>query len=400
MRISTAQMFNQTSSSVLKHQSNANEILGQISSGKKVSTAGDAPVAAIAIDNIKQQSTQAEQYISNIDIATGRLSVTESTLGSIENLVQSMRDKMLQGVNGSLSDLDRQALTDELTSSLEQLVDLANTKDSAGNSIFSGFKTDVTPFAFDSNGDMHYSGDAGVRETLIASESTLATNIAGDSVFMKVPNAMGDYSADYSSAQQGTFSVTSAKISDSTTHTSGQYQYDFIDNGLGGLDLDVTDPSGSVTRLTNIDATQPMTLNGLTVQLEGAPLGGDSVMLNPESSSNLFDNLSDMITLLDTGEAVNSPQGQATFNQLLNNIDSGQAQLALGRSQAGNDLNALDNAKDVHINTQLVNTSALSLLEDLDIASAITEFEKQQLSLNAASQLFSRVNAVSLFDYL
>ncbi|WP_299008954.1 flagellar hook-associated protein FlgL [uncultured Shewanella sp.] len=400
MRISTAQMFNQTSSSVLKHQSNANEILGQISSGKKVSTAGDAPVAAIAIDNIKQQSTQAEQYISNIDIATGRLSVTESTLGSIENLVQSMRDKMLQGVNGSLSDLDRQALTHELTSSLKQLVNLANTKDSAGNSIFSGFNTDVTPFAFDSNGEIHYSGDAGVRETLIAPESTLATNIAGDTVFMKVPNTMGDYSAEYSSVQQGSFNVVSAKVSDSSLHTSGQYQYDFIDNGAGGLNLDITDPSSSVTRLTNIDTTQPITHNGLTVQLQGTPMAGDSVTLNPESSNNLFDNLSNMISLLESGEAVNSPQGQAEFNQLLNNIDSGQAQLAVGRSQAGNDLNALEKAKDVHINTQLVNTSALSLLEDLDIASAITEFEKQQLSLNAASQLFSRVNAVSLFDYL
>lgn len=400
MRVSTAQMFNQTSSSVLKHQSNTSEILGQISSGKKVSSAGDAPVAAIAIDNIKQQNNQVEQYLSNIDTATGRLSVTESTLGSVENLVQSMRDKMLQGVNGSLSDLDRQALTDELRVSLDLLVNLANTKDSAGNSIFSGFNTDMTPFAFDSNGNMNYSGDPGVRETFIAPDQTLATNIAGDSVFMNVPNAMGDYSATYDATQQGTFSVTSAKISDSTAHTSGQYQYDFIDNGSGGLDIDVTDSSGTVTRMSNVDTTQPITLNGLTVQLEGIPVAGDTVNLTPDASANLFDSLSNMITLLETGDSVNTASGQAEFNQLLNNIDSGQAQLALGRSQAGNDLNALDKAKDVHIDTQLVNTSALSLLEDLDIASAITEYEKQQLSLNVVSQLFSEVNSVTLFDYL
>ncbi|WP_299495203.1 flagellar hook-associated protein FlgL [uncultured Shewanella sp.] len=400
MRISTAQMFNQTSSSVLKHQSNTNDILGQISSGKKVSTAGDAPVAAIAIDNLKQQSTQAEQYISNIDMATGRLSVTESTLGSIENVVQSMRDKMLQGVNGSLSDLDRQALTDELRVSLDQLVNLANTKDSAGNSIFSGFNTDVTPFAFDSMGNINYSGDVGVRETFIAPNRTLATNITGDSVFMNVPNAMGDYSATYDAAQQGSFSVKSAQISDSATHISGQYQYEFIDNGSGGLDLDVTDSFGTVTRMSQVDTTQPITLNGLTVQLEGTPVAGDTVTLNPNTNANLFDSLSDMITLLETGEGVNSPSGQAEFTQLLNNIDSGQGLLALGRSQAGNDLNALDKAKDVHIDTQLINTSALSLLEDVDIASAITEYEKQQLSLNAVSQLFGEVNSVSLFDYL
>ena len=47
-----------------------------------------------------------------------------------------------------------------------------------------------------------------------------------------------------------------------------------------------------------------------------------------------------------------------------------------------------------------MNTSALSLLEDLDYASAITEFEKQQLALNAVSSVFSKVGSVSLFDYI
>ncbi|MGB6136016.1 MAG: flagellar biosynthesis protein FlgL, partial [Shewanella sp.] len=76
MRISTGQMFQQSTNSILEKQSATNSIMGQISSGKRVETAGDDPVAAIAIDNLKQKNTLVEQYEKNIDYATNRLGLT------------------------------------------------------------------------------------------------------------------------------------------------------------------------------------------------------------------------------------------------------------------------------------------------------------------------------------
>lgn len=86
--------------------------------------------------------------------------------------------------------------------------------------------------------------------------------------------------------------------------------------------------------------------------------------------------------------------------QILNNIDSGVNQMSSARSVAGNNLKAVERYKDTHTEEKVVNTSALSLLEDLDYASAITEFEKQQLALNAVSNVFSKVGSVSLFDFI
>lgn len=400
MRISTAQMFNQTTTNVMKSQSATSKIMEQLATGKKVSTAGDDPVAAIGIDNLKQQGAVVDQFIKNIDYASNRLAVSESKIGNAENVVESMREQMLRSVNGTLSDADRQTIADEMRGSLEELLSIANSKDESGNSLFGGFKTNSEPFAFDNNGKVVYSGDSGIRDSVVASGVTVGSNIPGDSVFMNAANAIGDYSVNYSSTQQGSFSVESAMITDPTLPVAGNYTFDFVDNGAGGLDVNVTDSAGTVTTIPNFDATQPLTVDGIELQLKGTPEVGDTFELAPEQNSNIFDTLNSAIALLEDGGKLNSPQGQAEMAQLLNNVSSGQEQMATSRSVAGNSLKSLENYTSTHKEEQLVNQSALSLLEDLDYAEAITEFEKQQMSLNAVSSVFSKVGSMSLFDYL
>jgi flagellar hook-associated protein 3 FlgL len=240
MRISTGQMFQQSTNSILEKQSATNSIMGQISSGKRVETAGDDPVAAIAIDNLKQKNTLVEQYEKNIDYATNRIGLAESKIGSTESLMDSMREQLLRGANGSLSSNERQMIADEMRASLEELLSITNSQDESGNYIFAGNKTNSQPFAFDTNGEIVYSGDSGVRKSVVASGITIATNVPGDTAFMNAPNPLGDYGVNYLSSQQGDFNLTGANITDETSHISDIYTFTFIDNG-SGVDLQVTD---------------------------------------------------------------------------------------------------------------------------------------------------------------
>lgn len=400
MRISTAQMFQQTTSSVLKGQSSINSIMEQMISSKKVNTAGDDPVAAVGIDNLNQHSSVIDQFIKNIDYASNRLANSENQIGNAETLVETMREQMLRSINGTLSDADRQAIADEMHGSLEQLLSIANSKDESGNSLFSGFNTDTTPFSFDATGSIVYSGDDGVREAVVGSGVTVGSNIPGDSVFMNAENALGDFSVNYLASQQGHFSVVSTEINDASVAVAGDYSIDFIDNQGGGLDVNVTDSNGDVTSIKDFDATQPLAVNGIEIQLKGTPEAGDRIELAPAQTSNVFDVLHSAITLLEDGGKLNSAQGQAEMAQLLGNVTSGQEQMGSSRSVAGNSLKSLESFTDSHKEEQLINQSALSLLEDLDYAEAITEFEKQQMSLNAVSSVFSKVGSLSLFDYL
>ncbi|WP_218997518.1 flagellar hook-associated protein FlgL [Shewanella algae] len=401
MRISTSQMYQQNLNSILQKQTDTNRILEQLSSGKKVNTAGDDPVAAIGIDNLYQQNALVQQYLKNVDYSKNRLSLAESKLGSAETLVTGIREQMLRAVNGTLGPSERQTIADEMRSSLDELLSIANTQDESGNYLFAGYNTDTQPFAFDASGNMVYSGDSGVRDALVAQGVAMGTNIPGDSAFMNAANALGDYGVNYLAPQTGEFRVLSAKISPPGSHVADTYTFNFTDNGAGGVDLQVLDSGGTaVANVANFDASNPVSFNGIEVKLDGTPAGGDSFTMEPKVEVPIFDTIQQAITLLEDPDLVNTPNGQAELAQLLDNLDSGMTQLGVARGVAGNSLKSLESYSSNHAEEELVNKSALSLLEDLDYAAAITEFQKQQLALNAVSNVFSRVGSVSLFDFI
>jgi flagellar hook-associated protein 3 FlgL len=401
MRISTAQVFNQNITSVLEKQTANAKILDQLSSGKRVNTAGDDPVAAIGIDNLNQKNALLEQYLKNVDYASNRLSLSESKLGSAESMTTSIREQMLRGVNGGISASERQMIADELRGSLKELLAIANSKDESGNYVFGGYNIHTQPFAFDNTGAMVYSGDSGIRTSVIAQGVTVATNIPGDSAFMNAPSGLGDYGVNYLASQQGDFRVTSAKIANAAAHIPDTYAFNFIDNGAGGVNLEVRDSGAAlVTSVANFDASNTVSFNGLAVKLEGKPLAGDSFSMAPVSAVSIFDTINQAISLLEDPNLVNTPQGKSQLAQLLNNFDSGVNQLSIARSVSGNNFKSIESYAAGHEEEKVVNTSALSMLEDLDYASAITEFEKQQLALNAVSQVFGRVGSASLFDFI
>ena len=396
MRISTAQMFNQSITSVLDKQSSTSKILDQLSSGKKVNTAGDDPVAAIGIDNLNQKNALVDQFLKNIDYATGRLANSESRLGNAETLVGSVREQVMRAVNGSLTDNDRQMVADEMKASLEELLAIANTKDESGNYLFSGFSTDTMPFAFDAAGQIVYGGDNGSRETVVASGVTLATNVPGDTAFMNAANGMGDYSVNYLPSQVGGFKVDSAKIVNPALHIPDTYSFTMV-----GADLEVRDSSNVlVTTEVGFDPVNPVSFNGIEVKLDGLPVAGDSFSITEQPTVSIFDTISSAISLIEDPNRTNTPEGMAQLAQILNNVDSGIKQISSARGMAGNNLKSVESYSSTHDDEKLINSSALSMLEDLDYASAITEFEKQQLALNAVSSVFSKVGSTSLFDYI
>lgn len=101
MRISTSQMFTQNTNNILQKQTETAKLLEQLSSGKKVNTSGDDPVAALGIDNLNQQQALVDQFLKNIDYAKNHLGIAESKLGSAEELVTGLREQILRGVNGA-----------------------------------------------------------------------------------------------------------------------------------------------------------------------------------------------------------------------------------------------------------------------------------------------------------
>ena len=134
MRISSLQIFNIADSSMAKMNQQVVATQEQMSTGKRVLTPADDPVAATKIMQITQELAGIEQYNKNIDIARNTLALEEAALSTVTNLIQRTQELAVAAANtATLSVNEYQIMAREVDEQLKELVNLVNTKNANGD---------------------------------------------------------------------------------------------------------------------------------------------------------------------------------------------------------------------------------------------------------------------------
>ena len=163
MRIATLQSFNLGLNAILDAQASVNKTQQQVSSGRRVLTPADDPIASTKILQLQQDLAQRDQYDRNMTAADNRLKLEESSLESITEALTRLQELTVNAGSGTLTITDRQAISAEIGQLEDQLASLFNTKDPNGEFIFGGFKGATQPFQQKENGRYEYQGDEGQR---------------------------------------------------------------------------------------------------------------------------------------------------------------------------------------------------------------------------------------------
>lgn len=182
MRISTQQIFEIGSTRMVDLQSRLQKTQEQIASGRRIQSPSDDPVAATRVLDVTQSQTLNKQYGVNRQYATNTLSQVEVTLGGVTELLKDVKDAVITAGNGTLGDNERGFLATELGGRLQQLLGLANTRDSAGNYLFSGFQSHTPPFVQTATGAT-YQGDLGQQKMQVDASRQMAVSSPGSIVF-------------------------------------------------------------------------------------------------------------------------------------------------------------------------------------------------------------------------
>lgn len=171
-------------------QQNINTNVQEMSTGRDVNSLGDNPSAAAALVENQTQSAQTDQFLQNINNVQGLLQVGDSTMSSAVNLMTQAISLGVEGANGTLSDSDRQAIAQQMSGILQQMVGLANLT-YQGNYVFAGTADQTKPFTVDSTSSdgVTYDGNTSVNSIEYASGQSLAINVPGSQIFT---NANGD----------------------------------------------------------------------------------------------------------------------------------------------------------------------------------------------------------------
>ncbi len=90
----------------------------------------------------------------------------------------------MQGNNGTASPGDRAAIAAEIDQLLEQLLALANTRDSNGEYLFGGLQRADAPFRDTGGGAFSYDGDDIQRQLQVSEDRRIADADTGQDIFM------------------------------------------------------------------------------------------------------------------------------------------------------------------------------------------------------------------------
>jgi len=502
VRISTQTFFQRNTTSILENQAQVSQLNVKLAEGKRVLVAADDPVAAASIQRLKQTISVNTQYVKNIEVADAANAQEESTLGQMVNILQRVRELMVSAGDGiySLENLD--TVAQELEELKEELVGLGNTRDGNSEYIFAGFDVDSQPFQVNEFGTVEFFGDKGIRELQVGSGVDAAINDSGFDLLMNLSSGNGSFNSTIGANNTGSGVIEQGVVFDpalASVFQGEEYSIHMTDPGAGQptqysvysieaasvagnatvklAGVDLNDPSianvnpagvypnvGSSVNVaffatatpgefevqingqtslpaiydSNIATAQQVTIDGMTIEVEGIPVATDSYQVNkytaptqyyqdqsiefngvrtklkgepldkdvftlsPSSNTDIFATIQSAIDALripgdtDTQEAVRLTQ----LNMAQLQLDSGLDNVVNTRSRVGARMQTLLNQTSISEEFKLVSQKAMSRLEDLDMAQAISDLQLEQTSLEVAQQTFVQLQRLNLFDLI
>lgn len=413
MRLSTLQSYNKGLDSILNNQREVNKTQQQVSTGLRVLTPSDDPIAATKILQLQQDQALRDQFGKNMTGAEGRLKLEETQLASITDNLISIRELTIQAGDGAYSLTDRQAISSELKQLLASTVNLMNSKDSGGEYLFGGFKGGTEPFQKNSDGRYEYQGDEGQRFIAIASSTTVATGDNGKRLFVDIKAADNTFTAHSSPLNKGNAVINPGLVVDDEMYAEF-YPEDLIITfnpeaampppNLPESNYTVRQASDGrvVEGLENVPYAnnQEITVAGVSVTLNGDPEPGDEFLIDSTEKQSITDTIYRLMDGLSRLE--NNPDDADTLENLLDstlqNLSFAEASISQVRSELGARLNIIENTASQAADIDIVSKSVLSELRDVDFAEAVSRLSLQSFLLETAQQSYARIQNLSLFN--
>jgi len=411
VRVATSTLYQQGLASMNNQQASLLHVQQQLGTGRRILTPSDDPVAATRALGVSQAQSVNGQYTTTRKQANASLGMEENTLQSVTTTIQNIQSLLVNAGNGTMSDTDRASLATALQGQYDQLMGLANADDGNGNYLFAGLQSNTVPFAKNTAGAAIYQGDNSHQLLQVDVARQMESGNNGAEVFMSVTSNAG-YVLQGNSANTGAATYGPISVTDPTNPLYGTpLKLTFQTNGTTGkMEYQVTNattnaPIGTATAYN--DGT-PITVAGVSFTVKGTPANGDSFTAVPaqQAGADMFANLQNVINALKQPIDTGTNQAAASAN-LQNVLATGIRQFGNSldnvltvRSSVGSRMQELDALDTIGQNRDLNNTQTLSDLQDLNYASALTEYYQRQTALQAAQQSFMQIHNMNLFQYL
>ena len=391
MKVSTSQMFLSTSTQLAKQSSRINELQAKISTGEKLLSPSEEPQRAALINQLESTASQIVHFQKNLDKVDGRLSIEESILTSVDNIMARIRDLSIAGASGTYSPSDKAIVVHEIRGLRDELMSLANSQDSGGNYIFAGTKVTTKPYQEDAAGLISYHGDSSSAVVSTGPNSTVKLNRPGEEVFSKVTDGGVDYS--FFDVIDGMADALMGTAKQETVSTTFATKATVLNSG-GAFNLSISVGKTSPTSSTiNVTTDTP---EGVVAAINASSTGLKAKLAKENPNSDVV-----RIYIEGAGGAEGVFTISSTPNLGFSNSDL--IQKGIGRiSESKNyttdalvdigvSMSVVNEKKDVNEERDLAIKKLISSEKDLDYANAVTELSSEIIALEALQSSFAKI---------
>lgn len=462
MRITNKMLSNNFLTDMTRNLSNLKTLQQQLTSGKEIRKPSDDPFKVARAMQLHTDINTNKQFNSNITSTINWLDTTDTALGQGIDVLQRIRELLVNAGNGAYSGNERLAIKDEINEKIGEMGQILNTNFD-GSYIFGGTRGTTKPVEV--LGGTNFGNAASTKKIIIDNTVTPpATSTPVDSIINK----------DYTLKSPITIKITKQPVSGAGTPlpditiakdtkiTSLSDLASIINKKMEG-----TDAENKLKAIPNYSEGKVMFVN--TNAEEGSGVNYEISITHPsiainKSTSEYKDNNLDNARLIyykkDGGELVDGAEynqigtklkvqiAQAVvmdynvtatevmefknkdlrniLNNIINHLDGKNDDGSIAspdsvkdlvngdlknmtdainnflkiRSEVGAKQNRMDSAKDKNLDSNFNMTEILSKTEDIDFTEKTMEFAVAQTVYMASLQASARVLQPSLLDYL
>lgn len=399
----------------------------KISSGRAILNASDDPVAAVSLSAANEQKLLIERFEENVYLAQNRLEAGDKVLNESQSVMMRITELATQARNPAYDAFSRRAILTEMLELREVLVDLANTKDARGHSLFAGFKNEETAFVKNANGKVEYNGDRGIHTVQISENMSVPTSLDGLTVFGRVETANGrrnifeiidGVAASINPLRELNEHATADVRAEAIFTLPRQNQTWELDlkGSLGMVRISavlsegneknfadavnfVSDQTGVIAEFDKISGRIILTdIEAGEIRVENLEIEGQE-LTDYAGQYNLSFGAVD-----ENNVPIGVPRVLTDLDQLLgrgiSNLKSALDHLSLQQAVIGAQVSKAEVQRGALASRKLAVSQDISKIGDADLAKLVTELQSQLTNRDAAQQAFAKIGQQSLFDYL
>lgn len=419
MTIGTSMFSEFATRSFARVQEQIADLQTRISSGKNDPRSSADPMRAAQLSALTEQRAALEHFEKAAEQADSRIALTDLAVGDVGVIMRRMSELSLLAASDTLPPSSIQGLQAEAITLRESLMEIANRTDALGQPLFSGYSAGP---AFEDTGDgFVYRGDLGQPSQRLSETLTLPVGLNGAdlfegvsfdggkvSLFDMVSDVIDSFSPEMHVARSQ-FSVEGEALLDlrashipqdiGFTLTGPEGQVDISATIVSGLPAPLVDAINAQTDYTGVTAA--ISDDGRSIRLSSEAEIGLSAFSRSDGPKDVIGSIQQLAF---RGQQKRDPVSLRTQDMsqdvTVAKLQAATDHFSTKRAEVGSMGAVVDTQSEALSNRRLRIDEAVSGLEDLDVADAVTRLQTLLMTRDAAQQTFVKISRTSLFDYL